>query len=191
MTKTVIGLTGAAGVGKSAFARELVANYGFKRMALADPLKLMLRGLLTSWGYNEAACNYWIDGDGKERPCPALSYKTPRHAMQQLGTEYGRQGIGGEVWVNHLLKRIETSDEARIVVDDIRFDNEADAIVQYLDGYVFRVEAAPGKGSRRNPGEHASENGVSNDLIDAILVNDFTFDGVAEEVRALTGALNA
>lgn len=183
--KLIIGLTGAAGVGKSAFARELEVIYGFERMSLAQPLKLMLAGLLSTWGYNEAAIKFWIEGDGKERPCPALAYQTPRHAMQQLGTEFGRQRIGGEVWVNHLLKRIEASDATRIVIDDVRFDNEAEAIVQLLDGSMFRIIPAPGKGPKRQPGDHTSEYGVNPDLIDAMLVNDFTFEGVSEQVRAL------
>lgn len=183
MTKIVVGLTGAAGMGKSAVARELIANHGFVRMALADPLKLMIRAVLASWGYNTAAQDYWIDGDGKEQPCPALAYRTPRRAMQLLGTEYGREGLGPEVWITHLINRLMLSDADRIVIDDIRFDNEAESIITYLDGYVFKVVGKPGTKPRRAPEPHASEAGVSSMFLDGEIVNDFTFEGVAEQVR--------
>lgn len=183
MSKIIVGLTGAAGVGKSAVAKQLAANYGFTRMAFAEPLKAAVRAILQGWGYNAAACEWWIDGPGKERPCPALTYETPRKAMQLLGTEWGREGLGGELWVNHLLNRIEKSASNRIVVDDCRFDNEAEAIIQVLNGSVWQVVAAPGHRTTRNPPPHRSENGISRDLIDRFVVNNFTYDGVAERVR--------
>jgi len=183
MRKIVVGLTGAAGVGKSAFARDLIRNHGFRRLSLADPLKLMIRAVLASWGYNTAAQDYWIEGDGKERPCPALAYRTPRLAMQLLGTEYGREGLDGDVWINHLVKRIEANSASRIVVDDVRFDNEAEAIITRLDGCNFVIVGKDGKRPRRDPGDHASEKGVNPNFLDATLVNDFTFEGVSEQVR--------
>lgn len=184
----VIGLVGAAGVGKSAVARELIQQHGYRRMSLAHPLKLALRAILTTWGYNQASCDFWIEGDGKEKPCPAFQGQSPRKAMQLLGTEYGRQGLGERVWVDHLVKRIVNSkDDLRIVVDDIRFDNEASALSLLLDAQIVEVVAAPGKTPRRNPPAHASEEGIDRALIDWTVENDFTFEGVREAVRLLEG----
>lgn len=187
MTKhKVIGLVGAAGVGKSAVARELIAQHGYKRMSLAHPLKLALRAVLSSWGYNEASCDYWIEGDGKERPCPALKGQTPRLAMQLLGTEYGRQGLDENIWVDHLVKRIENLPEGtRVVVDDVRFDNEANALAMFLDAQIVKVVPAPGKSPKRQPPAHASEGGVDDALIDWSVENDFTYEGVNEAIRLL------
>lgn len=182
---SVIALTGDAGVGKSAVARELVRHHGYKRMSLAYPLKLMLRAVLVSWGFNAEACDYWIDGEGKEKPCPALAGQSPRRAMQLLGTELGRQGLGENVWIDHLVTRAAREGHSKIVVDDVRFDNEANAMAVRLGATNVKIEAAPGKRTTRNPPPHASENGVSPELIDAYLVNDFTFDGVHDAVTVL------
>lgn len=183
----VIGLVGAAGVGKSAVARELIRKHGYKRLSLAEPLKLALSMILASWGYNQAAIAYWIDGEGKEKPCPALQGKTPRLAMQLLGTEWGREGMGTEVWTSHLLKRILAEGHPKVVVDDIRFDNEANTLLMHLNATIIEVVAAPGKTPKRQPPAHSSEDGISPELIDWTVENDFTYEGVNEAIRLLDG----
>ena len=103
--------------------------------------------------------------------------------MQLLGTEYGRESLHTDLWVRHLIKRIEQMPHERIVVDDVRFNNEAESILQAFKGWTFSISPLPGKKARRSPPPHASEAGVSDDLIDEWLVNDFTFEGIAEQVR--------
>ena len=44
-----------------------------------------------------------IDGRWKEHPCSLLLNKTPRYAMQTLGTEWGRELIGENIWT-HIWK---------------------------------------------------------------------------------------
>jgi len=78
-----------------------------------------------------------------------LGGKTPRHAMQTLGTEWGREFIGEDVWVNAWKAKyqreahsIRTQPTQPVVVEDIRFQNEVD-MVRDLGGIVFFV-ARPG-----------------------------------------------
>lgn len=130
----LIALTGAKGSGKSTVAEELVATHGFVRMRLADSLKAMLRTI----GLTEAQ----IEGDEKELPCALLGGKTPRHAMQTLGTEWGRNLIHAELWSNILRTQLVglmlSRPDIRVVVDDCRFPSEH-AMLRGLGAEVWRL----------------------------------------------------
>jgi hypothetical protein len=141
----LIAFTGLAGSGKTTAARYLVEQHDFVRVRFADPLKAMLRTL----GLSEAE----IDSELKEAPSPLLGGWTPRHAMQTLGTEWGRLCMGEDFWVNHWQMR--TANWLRlgrsVVVDDCRFENEA-AAVRVPGGKIVRIVGRGGIG-----GEHISE----------------------------------
>lgn len=114
----IIGFCGKAGAGKSTAAAYLAERHGFVRVRFADPLKDMLRAL----GLNERE----IEGDLKEMPCDLLKGTSPRRAMQTLGTEWGREIIHSDLWINAWSRRV--NGLARVVVEDVRFNNEAMAI---------------------------------------------------------------
>ena len=130
----VIGLIGAKSSGKSEAARCLVEEHGFERLRFADGLKKMLRAL----GLNEAQ----VDGDLKEEPSDLLCGKTPRWAMQSLGTEWGRKLIGDNIWTavtqHQIMERLCQNPDANIVVDDVRFPNEV-IMLHQLGAQVWRV----------------------------------------------------
>jgi hypothetical protein len=154
-----VGFTGLAGSGKSTAARILADEFGFIVLPFAGPLKAMTRAFgLTA---REMA------GDLKEAPCDALGGKTPRQFMQMLGTEFGRQMIGENVWVKawergasdldtdaDLTDPCDPSARPLVVADDVRFANEA-AAIRSRGGRVIRIER-PGAGSASGAG-HASE----------------------------------
>lgn len=147
MTGPVVGFTGLAGSGKSTAAMHLIRRRGFSRVRFAGPLKEMLRAL----GLHEDH----IDGHLKEEPCKLLCGKTPRWAMQTLGNEWGRELIGPDVWVNSWRERVlDEWDGDPIVADDIRYENERDA-VRAMGGIVIRV-ARMGQVSES---DHPSETG--------------------------------
>lgn len=136
----IIGLTGLAGSGKTTAAHRLIDVHGFTRHRMAGPLKTMLHCL----GLDERH----TDGELKEAPCDLLGGQTPRRAMQTLGTEWGRGLIGPDLWVNAWRATMPTG---HVVVDDIRFVNEADA-VRAAGGIVVRIDR-PGLSA----GGHESE----------------------------------
>lgn len=154
----IIGFCGLAGSGKSTAARHLESGHDFRVVPFAGPLKAMAR----AFGLNHRE----MAGDLKEAPCDMLGGKTPRQFMQMLGTEFGRQMIGEDVWVNAWRRRVREAhldaiadlcDEAArasIVADDVRFANEA-AAIWGKGGIVVRI-ARPGAGSASGAG-HASE----------------------------------
>ena len=96
-----------------------------------------------------------IEGDEKERPCELLGYKTPRHALQTLGTEWGRDLICADLWTRIWRHRVaEVADGVGVVAPDVRFQNEGLAIAD-LGGKVVRISAnRPGVGIA---GQHVSE----------------------------------
>ena len=131
--KNLIALTGLAGSGKTTAADYLVNAHGFICIKFADPLKSMLQPLGLTLDD--------IEGEGKERPHPLLCGKTPRFAMQTLGTEWGRDMIGPDLWVNIWTKRAYTAlrNNQMVVADDCRFENSA-AAVRALGGTIIRLE---------------------------------------------------
>lgn len=142
----IIGLTGYAGAGKSTAAKILVERHGFTLVKFAGPLKQMLRCL--GLGDHE------IEGAQKEFPHHLLNGKSPRQAMQLLGTEWGRDLIGADLWVNVAMESAWTMIDrgGKVVLDDCRFENEAEAI--RTEGGIIVEVMRPGIGPINN---HSSE----------------------------------
>jgi hypothetical protein len=158
----VVALTGAAGSGKTTAADYLIQHYGYQRVKFADPLKKMLRCL----GLAESQ----IEGELKESPIEWLDDRSPRYLMQTLGTEWGRHMVSRDIWVsiwrNTVDSWVNDVPDGRVVVDDCRFANEAEA-VRALGGRIIALHR-PGAGL---PGRHASEAGIKGrDL--RVVVND-------------------
>lgn len=152
----ILGFCGRAGAGKSSAALQLVADFPqVHRLSFADPLRQMLLAL----GLSPADLSA-----GKETPHPLLGGKTPRMAMQTLGTEWGRGLIDPGLWLNAAKARAHRvlDDGGVPVFDDVRFDNEA-RMIRHLGGLVIGV-VRPGQ-PQLAPA-HASEAGISPDLVD-------------------------
>lgn len=150
MVTSLLGITGKAGSGKSTAAQVLL-DAGWTRIKFADPLKDMIRAI----GLDDRH----IEGHLKEVPCELLRGKTPRHAMQTLGTEWGRECIAHDFWIAIAKRRIALAMAAglNVVVDDVRFENEAD-VIRELGGMVLGLERGDGAGF------HVSESGVRPDI---------------------------
>lgn len=144
--RIIIAFTGLAGSGKSTAAMHLVEHRGFARVRFAGPLKAMMAAL--------GCTPEEIDGDRKEVPCDLLGGRTPRHAMQTLGTEWGRDMIASDLWIRAWQAAVAKVPAGQpIVVDDCRFPNEADA-VRAAGGALIRV-VRPGAGA--GAAGHSSE----------------------------------
>ena len=117
--QTLIGITGPATAGKDTAAACLVHNFGFKRYALADNLKA-------------AACYIFgvTDFDIPNRKETKVPFwdKSPRELLQLMGTQAMRETFGPDIWVKSLTKNIIDTHPQKVVVTDIRFDNEAEWI---------------------------------------------------------------
>ena len=146
MNRPIIGILGYAGSGKTLVAKHLVDRYGFRRTRFADPLKRMLKlGL----GLSDEE----VDGDLKMAPMDRFGGCTPRHMMQTLGTEWGRKRVYPDIWVDAWVN-IARETEGPLVVDDVRFPNEAE-VIRELGGTLWRVYR-PGVGMMIHPSETAA-----------------------------------
>lgn len=144
--RTIIAFTGLAGSGKSTAAAHLVSQRGFTRIRFAGPLKAMMAAL--------GLTHEQIEGSEKEQPCELLGGKTPRWAMQSLGTEWGRDMIAPDLWIRAFnVALANTRPDMPVVVDDCRFPNEA-AAIHKAGGVLIRIER-PGAGA--GAAGHSSE----------------------------------
>ncbi|MCZ7469834.1 deoxynucleotide monophosphate kinase [Agrobacterium sp. O3.4] len=166
----VIALTGLAGGGKSTASKYLVEKHGYQLVKFAGPLKDMLRAIGLGEGH--------IEGAHKETELAMLSGHTPRHAMQTLGTEWGRKCMGEDFWTNLWRSRVDgvLAFGGRVVVDDCRFPNEADE-VRKLGGVVWRLVGRGGIA-----GSHESEAGCGE--VDRIILNNGSRDAFNERLES-------
>lgn len=174
----LIALTGYAGSGKSTAAKILVERHHFTPLKFAGPLKAMMRCL--GLGDRE------IEGDLKEEPHPVLNYKTPRYAMQTIGTEWGRELIGENLWVNVAMESANAvlDEGGKVVIDDCRFPNEASA-VRKARGLVVEI-LRPGLISAST---HASEGQMLDP--DRLVINGGTVEDLARQMAMLVKDVRA
>ena len=147
----VIAIVGPIGSGKTTVAKILREEHGFISIKFADILKNMLRTLYRSVGLPEPDIERKIEGDLKECACPILLGKSPRWAMQSLGTEWGRDLIHQDLWAHIGVQRARYGNAPRVVFEDCRFLNEATMLRRELDAHIWRIE---GRGQRA---AHVSE----------------------------------
>lgn len=141
--RTIIAFTGPIGAGKTTASNQLEKE-GFTRIRFAGPLKAMCM----AFGLSREQ----VDGALKETPSELICGKTPRFFMQRLGTEFGRNIIGDDLWLRAFRHQVDTLPaDVPVVVDDARFPNEF-ALVRQLGGIVVYIDR-----DGCQTGEHASE----------------------------------
>jgi len=141
----LIGLVGATGCGKTTLANLLVERHGFTRAHMGQPIKDMLSAL------GLTAEQLTGQPDVRKRPSDLLGGKSPRYAMETLGTDWGRRMISLDIWANAVEARIRAmwiAGPLPIVIDDLRFPSDW-AVVGRLGGMLVRV-VRPGVGSARS-----------------------------------------
>lgn len=151
----LIGIVGRAGSGKSTLASSLCALLPRAvPLSLATPFKLegvALDGLPL------------VEVFGPEAKSPAT-----RQYLQRAGTEAGRATHGDDIWLKHAeadIYRLSRYGTQRVVVDDIRFDNEAEW-VRSNGGVLIKLvgRSAPLAGdAAAHPSETAID-GITGDL---------------------------
>jgi GTPase SAR1 family protein len=177
MRQTVIALMGPIGSGKTTIANMLRDEHGFVAIKFASFLKDMLRTLYASAGLNQTETERRIEGDLKESPCAILRGKTPRWAMQSLGTEWGRDLIATDLWLHLGVERARRSGPARIVFEDCRFLNEAETLRRELQAEIWDIRG------RGRACEHISEKERYEIYPTIIIHNTGTIEDLRYKVR--------
>lgn len=173
----VVGVGGPKSGGKGEVAKILVARHGFRTISLAETIKQMLITMGVPPRYLR---------EDKEAEIPGFGV-TGRRMMQTLGTDWGRDLIGENLWVNLWARDVERVThemlcddlQPRICCDDVRFANEA-AAIRALGGVTWKV-----LGRAEYTNEHRSEAGDFE--ADAIIANDGTISELEAKVEGMVG----
>lgn len=175
----IIGLIGWAGVGKDTVADLLEYEYGYTKIAFADPLRDFLYAqdvpVRMDGQANYASVSEVIDRYGWQGYKNSPFAGNMRKLIQVTGTEAGRGQIHENVWVDAAIARAYGLD--RVVFSDARFYNEVNA-VRRLGGKIIRIHR-PGVGPANS---HASENEVNSVVPDTIINNDGTEDDLMNKI---------
>ena len=147
----LIGIAGKKRSGKNTAADILTQFGGYSQFSFANPLKAMLETLLHQLNIDPDTRYKMLHGDLKEMPCPQLCGKSTRHALQTLGTEWGRDCIDRDFWVTACIQRAKLVPKA--VITDVRFYNEAQGIRE-AGGIIIMLERNE---SLKQQDDHPSE----------------------------------
>lgn len=178
----IVGIIGRKFSGKSTAAGTLAEQNGFTVVKFADPLKEMIRTLFYVAGYDEHETEEYIEGSLKEAPVDILGGKSTRHAMQTLGTEWGRTCIGDEFWTTLFLAR--ASQRRLVVCDDCRFENEANLIADQ-GGVLIRLLRPEQAVSGPEPDRHPSEIEMDNISCHHFIYNDGSIMDLYKKVKSV------
>ena len=177
MSKKLIGLAGKAGAGKDTVADYLWEKEGAIKIAFADALRAAGTSIFGLDPRN------FLDRDLKEAEVEYWGM-TPRRMLQLLGTEATKPVFGDDIWLKRwFLSYSAVRDTDHVVVPDVRFDVEAEAI-RHLGGTIVHI-VRPGAGLSGAAGEHASEAGIELQDGDLYLLNDGTTYDLGNKVDEL------
>lgn len=175
----LIGITGKAGSGKDTAADYLVREHGYRKYALAGPLKAMLRAI-------DVPC----DTQEEKAAINPVFGVTNRYLAQSLGTEWMRECVAEDGWLRLARQYIETQRELSrlsedgsprgVVVADIRYDNEAE-MIKKMGGTILKIN----RRTEDIAGSHVSETGISPIYIDWVYDNDKSVDALFFAVQTI------
>jgi len=136
--KVIVGISGLKGSGKTTIANSL--HKGFGSISSIIPFAKPVKDLALSMGW-----------DG-------IKNENGRKILQLLGTDIGRNLISPNIWINKWLNAVAESHSRVIIVDDLRFDNEVDVIVNN-GGIIVKVVGSRFE-SKHGIKFHESEAGI-------------------------------
>lgn len=161
----LLAIAGKAGSGKDTLAhyiKNILPPSSVRTAAFADPIK---DGLCAMFGLDR---NVLEDRELKEKPIAGIG-KSPRELMQSLGTAWGRERVAEDLWVRRMEQfansveydfahcpHIRHSDDALLIITDVRMDNEAQWVREHGGKLVHLHRASAGAVAA-----HSSEAGVT------------------------------
>jgi cytidylate kinase len=181
----IIGLTGPAGSGKSTIAKFLVNHENFCELSFAAPLYDMVAAMLAM--SRENLVGMLENRDVKDQPMKQLCDRSPRHVLQTLGTEWGRNLIHPDIWVHAVRNRLAWIEETLshefvgVVISDVRFPNEAEFVRNHGSLVHVRNDGSPHV-AKINVREHISESGIAPEYGEFVIANTQTVDFLHQQV---------
>jgi hypothetical protein len=164
----IIGLSGYAQTGKDTVAEHIVKNYGFTRVAFADPIREALYKLNPKVRLGESigvSLAHAVDNMGWEEVKKLSS--DARELLQRLGTEVGRDMFGEDFWINRAM--LKATEHENVVISDTRYFNEAESIRKH-GGILIRIN----KPNTSEINSHESEKNLNDYMFDYTIINNGT-----------------
>ena len=177
--KLVIGMIGKAGSGKDTVGDYLVKNYNFKKIALADPIKTLIK---TTFMLDDHTV---YDRVAREQPLEDFPEWSVRKLLQFIGTELFRNQFDNDIWVKLLLKQIKCQNYDRIVVTDIRFPNESECLRNGKEIDFYTIKTTRKNCIGKNVGLKNHESEKHNLDADFVLRNNETIESLYKRVDKL------
>ena len=221
----IICLSGLAGSGKSVVSEFLQKDGGFAAIAFADPLKTILKEVYDFsdeqlYGPSEMrskpderyprrhsfnnhqiclCCSLsWSSLSLKEQRDPPQCYLTPRYALQELGTKWGRDCYE-DTWVENAFRRakryMDKTDPiynretgvtvfppiGGVVITDGRFLNELEASKK-AGGFLVRIKRPKHIDPKWNHSSETEQLEMEDSEFDTVINNDGTLEDLREKV---------
>ena len=155
------------GAGKTTLAKAIEHYGGAKIISFASPMRYMIKALFQYATDNDFNLFY---ERYKERKDPILKTSI-RHMMRTLGTEWGRNCIRENFWVDIAEQKIKSSCASIILFDDLRFPNEYEMLKKHGARFIKIVRPKVAK----EP-EHASDGALKDFYFDLVIENAGTME---------------
>tara|TARA_A100001388_G_C28697331_1_gene464360 strand:- start:56 stop:643 length:588 start_codon:yes stop_codon:yes gene_type:complete len=191
----IIGFLGRKRSGKDTAANYFIKNHNFLRYAFGDPVKEVARAM---FNFNDEQ----LYGSLKEELDSEWNI-SPRKAFQVIGTDFAQYSIYKSIpeliekvpmrhfWVKRFeswyKKEIEKDKNTCVVISDVRFQHEIDAIKK-LNGKVIKILS-----NRQESDSHLSENEIdkiSEKQIDYCIENNDTIDNFHFKLKDIYKQIN-
>lgn len=164
------------GCGKSTVAQHLRQSHHFVIHPFAGPLRKVVRTFLLEAGVSFPRAVSLLT-DRKEDPIPEVFGLTGRHLLRTIGTEWGRTCLHPDIWVDLWAAQLPVG--FPVVVDDVRFPNEAREI-KTRGGQLWRIERP---GLEQVGLTHASDGGLEDFTFHRTIRNDGSLDDLCRQVE--------
>ena len=178
----IIGLSGYARSGKDTVADHLVSTYDFAQYSFAASMKeamYRLNPIVHSDSIGPLRYQALVDVYGLDKV--KETHPEVRRLLQVFGTEVGRDMFGKNFWVDLVLNNLKSF---HVVISDVRFTNEADAI-RAKGGQIWRVNRV-GIGPVTG---HSSEIDLDNYDFDLVINNNSDIESLNRQVDLSIGGI--
>lgn len=174
----IIGLSGKAGSGKDTIADYLVTK-GFKKLSFGSPVK-DITAIITNWNRDLVEGSTKESREFRENVKHPIYGLTCRELMQVIGHDLFREKFSEDIWINILLDKIIEGEGHNYVISDVRYDNEAQALL-FKHALLINVKRHDQSGKKN---KHASESSLT---IPAkyIIQNDGTIEDLYTSIDSI------
>lgn len=177
----LIGIVGYAGAGKTTITRDALTRWNGPRETVHHNFSRPIVNMLAAMGIPQAMLD---DKSRWNEPLDILCGHSIRYAATTLGTEWGREHIGIDVWTRIALANAdqERAKGHHVVIDNVRFPSEMDAMIEA--GCVDFI--AMNRGAPTNI-KHASEQYIEDLQLkcSVAIYNNGTFSEAVEKMRKI------